>query len=192
VRYPVAASLTPPAVAEWIEQALHDGDCHIWRNGRKVGRAEVVHLLVLANHAGDGNWNASIRDVRDNQWKLSRDEYELDADEIRGLMSGPHVLWPERLLPKAVPNVDIEAPPTRKKKGSDGRQKEPSGWQARRVLRVMRTKLHPPNGKAPRSKELKVLEGEIATILAQEEKGKPAPSPEIVSKVVKYLGRSSD
>jgi hypothetical protein len=70
---------------------------------------------------------------------------------------------------------------------------EPTGWQAERVLRVMRTRLYPPDGRAPRNKELKQLEGEIGAVLALEEERKPrpksAPSPEVVSAVVAYLGR---
>jgi hypothetical protein len=70
---------------------------------------------------------------------------------------------------------------------------EPTGWQAQRVFRVMRTKLYPPDGRAPRSKELKQLEGEIGAVLALEEerkpRPKPAPSPEVVSAVVARLGR---
>jgi hypothetical protein len=104
VMYPAAAALTPPAAAEWIEQALHNGDCHIWRNGRKVSRAEAAHLLVLANYDAP-NWYASIRDARNSQWRLARDEYEFDANEIRALMSG------------AVHQEDNTPSPSRRKPG---------------------------------------------------------------------------
>jgi hypothetical protein len=75
-------------------------------------------------------------------------------------------------------------------------QREPTGWQAERVLRVMRGVLYPPNGKAPRTKELKEIEAEVGEVLTKEEQGKPKPkpnpSPEVIRAVVAFLGRRDD
>jgi len=73
---------------------------------------------------------------------------------------------------------------------------EPTGWQAERALRVMRDVLYPPDGKAPRTKELKEIEAQVGEILAKEEQGKPKPkrnpSPEVIRDVVAFLGRRDD
>jgi hypothetical protein len=74
-------------------------------------------------------------------------------------------------------------------------QREPTGWQAKRALRVMRSVLYPPDGKAP-CKELKEIETEVGRVLTGEEKGKskpkPNPSPEVIRAVVAFLGRRDD
>jgi len=55
---------------------------------------------------------------------------------------------------------------------------------------------HPPDGKAPRTKELKEIEAQVGEILAKEEQGKPKPkrnpSPEVIRDVVAFLGRRDD
>jgi hypothetical protein len=75
-------------------------------------------------------------------------------------------------------------------------QREPTGWQAERALRVMREVLYPPSGKAPRTKELKEIGGQVGEALAKEEQGKPKPkpnpSPEVIRAVVAFLGRRDD
>jgi hypothetical protein len=76
------------------------------------------------------------------------------------------------------------------------KQREPTGWQAERALRVMRDVLYPPDGKAPRTKELKEIEAEVGEVLTKEEQGKPKPkpnpSPEVIRAVVAFLGRRDD
>lgn len=108
----------------------------------------------------------------------------LDASRVEVFFAASLMRWFETLVTR----LRRKPPPP-----STAQLKEPTGWQAERVLRVMRTKLYPPDGRAPRSKELKQLEGEIGAVLALEEQGKPkpksAPSPEVVSAVVAFLGR---
>jgi hypothetical protein len=75
------------------------------------------------------------------------------------------------------------------------KQCEPSGWQAKRTIAAVR-RLYPPFGQTPSGKSYKMLQREIAEepgIVADNEKHTwPSPGIEVVTDVVKYLGRSDD
>jgi hypothetical protein len=77
--------MTPPAAAKRLTEALHNYDCHIWRNGELVRREDVAHLYVLetCDDADPDRWYATVADDR---WDAVPAEYEFDADEISSLL----------------------------------------------------------------------------------------------------------
>jgi hypothetical protein len=102
----------------------------------------------------------------------------------------------ETALLRAMGFLPAEPPLPPEKAIATVEQREPTGWQAERALRVMRGVLYPPDGKAPELKELKEIEAEVGKVLAKEEQGKPKPkpnpSPEVIHAVVAFLGRRDD
>jgi hypothetical protein len=166
-----------------------------WRTGLhnvKFNASDISNMLIApANAEVAGFYTFTLTDVM-LSWEAVVVKYpalrdieppELGTSRIEVSFAAPLMRWFETL----VTQLWRKSPP------STVRLKEPTGWQAERVLRIMRTRLYPPDGRAPRSKELKQLEGEISAVLALEEKDKlrpkPAPSPEVVSTVVAFLGR---
>jgi hypothetical protein len=105
IPYPFVIGLDHLAAAEWITEAVHNDDCHIWRDGKKVSKAEAAHLSILANfkfkhedrdacsiwERDEGTWDVTVRDDRFDQ---PEEGYEFDADEIRRLL--PETEAPER------------------------------------------------------------------------------------------------
>lgn len=149
--YPYVAGLIPPVVADWIEAALHNGDCHIWRDGKLVSKAEAKHLLVLANGRRDDDerdiiWWVTIRDDRGGP---PREEgYEFDADEIRALLPGAEV-------PRQS-SVELPEPEPRRRRVSrleemrrEGFFKK-SGTQQKRAI-AWALDEYPPDGNIPAS-----------------------------------------
>jgi hypothetical protein len=167
-----------------------------WRTGLRnvrINASDISNLLLLPASAGGAGFETfTLSDVM-LTWEDVVVKYpalrdieppELGTSRVEVSFAAPLMRWFETLVTR----LWRRPPPP-----STVQLKEPTGWQAERVLRVMRTRLYPLDGRAPRSKELKQLEGEIGAVLALEEKGKPrpksAPSPEVVSAVVAFLGR---
>jgi hypothetical protein len=77
--------MTAPAAAKRITAALHNYDCHIWRDGKLVRPAEVAHLSVLDGY-DDANPDCWCAGVGDDRWDRVPGVYGFDADEISSLL----------------------------------------------------------------------------------------------------------
>jgi len=144
-----------------------------------VSARELHDLLVPFGALPDGHTMHLVRLRGVDVISMTRHAGLLSREEETALLRAMGYFPPE---PTAAPAV--------------AGQREPTGWQAERVLRVMRGVLYPPNGKAPYGTELKAIEGKVGEVLAKEERGKskpkPNPSPEVIRAVVAFLGRRDD
>jgi hypothetical protein len=127
--------MAAPAAAERITKALHNYDCHIWRDGKLVRPAEVAHLSVLetCDDADPDRWYATVGDDR---WDAPPGNYEFDADEILSLLPRAKVPAPPSAEPPAPEPAD-DTRPTRRTPGPRATEDWPK-HVAHEIVRALR------------------------------------------------------
>src|SRR5262249_88266 len=108
--------MTAPAAAKRITAALHNYDCHIWRDGKLVRPAEVAHLCVFDGY-DDANPDCWCAGVGDDRWDAARGEYGFDADEISRLLPRAKVSAPPSAASSERAEAEMHANPARNPPG---------------------------------------------------------------------------
>jgi hypothetical protein len=132
--------MTAPAAAKRITAALHNYDCHIWRDGKLVRPAEVAHLSVLDGYddANPDCWHAGVGDDR---WDRAPGEYGFDADEISSLLPRAEVPAPPPAAASERAEAEMHANPPRGKPGPKPR----GNWPIRLAAWLIQVARDEPN-----------------------------------------------
>jgi hypothetical protein len=87
-----------------LTAAIHDGDCHLRCNGRRVQSQIAIKLAVAIDEQTGA---VGITSLAGESWDKPRDAYDwrFDASEVRAL------------LPRRALSAELESPPPRRKPG---------------------------------------------------------------------------
>ena len=132
--------MTAPAAAKRITAALHNYDCHIWRDGKLVRPAEVAHLSVLDGY-DDANPDCWRAGVGDDRWDAAPAEYGFDADEISSLLPRAKVPAPPSAASSERTEAEMHANPARNPPGPKPR----GDWHTRVASWLIRIARDEPN-----------------------------------------------
>jgi hypothetical protein len=78
-------AFSPPAAADELTRAIHDGRCHPYCRGAAIRSNLAPRLMVVARLENDGSWVARVENVAYTA-EQPVDVWEFEIDEVRALL----------------------------------------------------------------------------------------------------------